>query len=847
MVFLTVGELGLLALSIGLSLVSSLFLKKKNKSPIVDKEASTTASRGDYVPRVIGLRRVGAVIGWVGNRKLRKEKTASGKGFFSSDTETEVFYESAIHWLCVGPGTFLNRIYMDGQIIYDTQITPTSHPSGTTVTVGGTSGAFGTIENAQGTLKIYWGEASQPVNDLASLNLNPPFAVASRFPYIMYVHWLSKKLGSSPRWSVIDYEVGCLPLNTAGILPGIPIQVTGAVTGSYNPAHVLADLLFNPFPHGAGLDSGWFNLTTLSDIGTTLEAEGVGISIEATTGEEVKAIIAEIMQDCGMFLVLKDGLINFRLIREPSSSIPVIDDDMLVSDEIEIEKLLKIKAVDELVFSFQDRERRFRFSTIRSTNGGQVVFTETKRGRTIGIPTAVDFTVAATIANRRAQEELAQEVKFELQSNHDTRNMLPGDPFLVAGINPILRLTAIHPDPYSSKVTIKALADYYGLAISDFTNPGAPIPERDYEPVELKEFQILERPFFGGGGSPTPTPGPGIPGGPGTPTGGGGPGSKGSNILKDEEEIILLPIRDKEDIIGYEVYLSEDDITYDYIGSRTSFLTGGLLKTALNATTFYFADGIEFLPEGVEDDLSIATDLSTNEKAWGRGQQICIVGGEICYVQKIEPVGGGSDNWVLKEVLRCRDWSKVSTHAVNTPIFIGPIQNFQVFRHRALFPDRTFYVKTQPFTTRGGTDLSLETAKSIEIYGYPVRPPIPAAIRLNLIEGRRNVFVEGVDLVFEWFYKSDYYPRTGAGKQEYGEKVLYQSPTRGLFKLVIMDNADNVLFTFDELDTTTKTVLWSDLETAYGGVPDEILVFLTEIAGNSESDYLFFNPIHYIP
>ena len=63
----------MLLLSIGLSILAAKLLQKKNKALAQDDKQTTLATRGSYIPRVIGRRRVGAV--WAPSAELRPNQT----------------------------------------------------------------------------------------------------------------------------------------------------------------------------------------------------------------------------------------------------------------------------------------------------------------------------------------------------------------------------------------------------------------------------------------------------------------------------------------------------------------------------------------------------------------------------------------------------------------------------------------------------------------------------------------------------------------------------------------------------------------------------------------------------
>lgn len=187
-------SLGLMVLAVGLSILAAKLLAKQPDTPVVDDKPTTLTSRGSFISWLIGRRRVGPVFAWAGGRYTIKEKASGGgKGFFSPDApKTIIYYESGWHQLAMGPCDVLHGIYQGGQLIFQGPITRTSHPSGTTVDLG-----------KEGAFKIYWGEDTQAVN----ATLAGQIGVASRWPNVCYIHWNAKRLGQSPIWQLIEYDL----------------------------------------------------------------------------------------------------------------------------------------------------------------------------------------------------------------------------------------------------------------------------------------------------------------------------------------------------------------------------------------------------------------------------------------------------------------------------------------------------------------------------------------------------------------------------------------------------------------------------------------------------------------
>lgn len=164
--------------------------RKKNPTTPFDDRATTLSQRGAIIPNLYGRRRIGYCFAWAGERKS------------TSDRGLRTYYESGWHILCVGPCDALHGIYENGKPIFTRRLTPAEMPSGMKVTV-----------DKHGDFYIYWGECDQPENKaFAKTGTNkdgqPAYpGVKSRWPGVCYIHWVHKKLGYTPQWPRLEYEI----------------------------------------------------------------------------------------------------------------------------------------------------------------------------------------------------------------------------------------------------------------------------------------------------------------------------------------------------------------------------------------------------------------------------------------------------------------------------------------------------------------------------------------------------------------------------------------------------------------------------------------------------------------
>lgn len=201
---LTGGEIALyLAIASLLLTAGTLLSMKKPKAAPLDDFLGSSATMGAYIPLVIGRERVAPVFLWV------EDATSFNDFGGSPDTPPELgkggggvpeppqIWERAIHAICVGPASKLSKIWQNGELIWSGEISPTSHPSGSSVTLQNAQGS----SQSEGTFRIYWGFRDDPL-------LSGPPAL-SRFPLATKIVWENKNLGQSRNWPRLEYEVTC--------------------------------------------------------------------------------------------------------------------------------------------------------------------------------------------------------------------------------------------------------------------------------------------------------------------------------------------------------------------------------------------------------------------------------------------------------------------------------------------------------------------------------------------------------------------------------------------------------------------------------------------------------------
>lgn len=563
-------------------------------------------------------------------------------------------------------------------------------------------------------------------------------------------------------------EAGTVGANNAGTLQ----TYVFATDDGANIAHIVADMLFEQWPGGLGLDPDGlepWDLDSLEAWGMEAEDLGLRSSVIAVNGEEVSSLLGVILQDHGVFLAidtLNEGKLSFRPIREPSGTLPFVPEDLLSGGPPELKTMHGEKNVDKIVFSFTDRDRSFGDSTIGVKDDGSIGYYEYARSRTVPISSTVHFATAATLAEQRSQEELAGAAQFTLDVARGGREFIPGDAIEVETIDDVLRVLEVGIDPLSEGVSVKVQPDAYGVRRSDFENQpgggGSTIvdPEADlFRPIEIPE------------------------------------------ALLSTEDLLLSVVRARAHAQTVEAveHFSADDLTYSVVGIESGSAFGGFLDTGLEADAPYFQDqGPTF--EGFGPDAATTLDLTGNDVAWSRGRQLALIadddGIEICFVRKVTALGGNI--FRLDGLLRARYQTRRRAWAAEAEVYVFANDEFTAFDDLLLVPGDDLYVKSQPIASGGSVSLAAIPPKAVNLYGNGLVPIPPEALHVTAPHKGAPSYGTGDDVTVRWGWSTSSSKNTGAGYQAAGA-AIGDPVIKGSFLVELRTSGGTVVQT----DTTT--------------------------------------------
>lgn len=544
-----------------------------------------------------------------------------------------------------------------------------------------------------------------------------------------------------------------------------------------NPAHMIADLLFMPWPRGLGLDSAadadepW-DRDSLEVLGVEAETNRWASGAVAVDGEEAGAILVNTLQDLSVVVPIEydQGMIRFVRVREPVGMLPHISAILQNGTLPEIETYLGDSPADKLVFRFTDREHDFSDMTIAIDDDGQASYSEISHAKEVVIKATNVFGVAAQWADRRNLEE-AGAGRVELFAGRAARMFIPGDQITAEGFDDVILVSEVELDILDRDVRIQGVRDYYGQPASGFVNqPGggqtiATPPTADLQFAQIEIPEVL--------------------------------------LLGDPMTVAVPRIRANDQVVGAEIHFSGDNLTYTSVGQELDVQTGGTLDALFSASSrVVLAQGPTIT--GLGPDLSTALDLTGDDRNWRLGRQLCVIrssaGVEICYLKKLTALGGSS--YRLDGLIRARYDTSRLAHPAGAEVYVFAQSAIGGFQDLLLTPDVVLYAKAQPITFAGQVSLAAISPDGQVLYGKGKKPMELTGVYVSAPSLGVPAYTTGNAVTFKWGYRSANELTSGAGQQGAGVAVGVQTP-RGTFTVKIKTIGDVVVQTIGGLTSPT--------------------------------------------
>lgn len=891
-------QVGLMVLSIGLSILAGQMLAKKNGSPIKDDKPTTLTTRGSFMPWFVGIRRVGPVFCWAGDREIRKEEVeGAGKG--GDEPEQDVFYEAGWHVLGIGQVTALHRIIQAGKTIFTGPITNESHPSGTTVDLG-----------KEGSFVIYWGEANQPINTFLG-NANR-VTISSRWPHTCYILWNKKRMGTSPNWPIVDYvlerrpSTSFLTQSDGWYEPGITLsgddfsiighlasaneqtgylQIAGDKSAKFKP-QTFVEILGNGLPDGTYevLKSTVVVIQTgTSTSGFPLYSTFTRIFLQggtsgATTAGTIEYYVSDDTDGANIAHVIAE-----LLFADFPQGLQIDPNHMVERWDLESLEALGVEAeTDEWRASVMGTEGETAEALLGAmiqdhgvmlpidTSSGNLLF-QRVRFPTGTIPQLSDDIYADSLPeiesihgeqpvdrlvfsfSDRANEfgDMTIAVDEDGQASYMEHQRARKVPLVsTVQFTTAAKLSELrspeelaHGGEFRIDAGREARELIPGQAIlADGFDEVLRVTGVEIDPLN-ERVQIKVLPDFYGAPKSTFVTNPG-----GTPPPAQDPEPDEAfawveapeQILGTfpSEQVVLIPHIRAHSLISFaSLWLSRDNSTYTLFGNDSFVQTGGTLDDPLPDTGPTYVDqGPEYTELG-PDNSTLTQDLSADLTNWGLGRQLCVIvsdAGTEICFLQRATITGGSTRR-LDGLLRARYDTRKLDHPAGAFVFIFDMDAITPVTDLLLVPDEDLYVKTQPGTTAGQVNLSAVPPFGEHLVGKGQVPIRPDYVYVRAPFRGSPSFQTGDDITVSWAISTGT-PGTGCGGQSAG--VAIQSPViPGTVQLELLTTGDVLKLTvgLDANDFGEYTITNAELVAAFGAEPTSFKARVTHISNGQAS------------
>lgn len=772
-----VGGKGLMLLAVGAAYLLNRALAPKPPKAPVDTTSPTLSERGSYVPYVLGRRRVGPVVGWVGSRRREKRSAGGGKGGGGGKAKYNVYYEQGWHQLCLGPLHYLHGIYVSGQ----------REAGGWARELG--SSVF--LSYGEHGFHIYFGECDQPVNTL--LGASDRVGVSSAWPAVAYVHWKERSLGQSATWPQIEYDCEVRPGSSpitggAAWLDASTASIsTGTDEEGVNPAHALYYLLTAPPPFGRGISPTLLDLDFFNDLAELAEDEHLPVNILAAQGQDVATTLANLLGDCGIVIPQVGKLLAPKALREDTGTIPEIAKALYQYEAPDLVIANERTAVTRTIYSFANVARGFAAQDVPIGDDSQEYQRGQRRERTQPLQTITHWNTAVRVIDRREQEALAGSQLLTVTAYRNAKMLSSGQVVEFEGLGQ-MRVLTVARDRDSGDWRIECMPDIYALGTAQGA-PGEPEypDDPEAEVAEADRFFYIETPRALGDGT-----------------------SFG---------LFVLRIPANNFVAGALQHVSDTDSSYQAVGEGSGNGFGGTLCEDVPEDDTTITTGPVFYVEG--GDAGSIDDLTGSTSRWQSGEQVLVSEhGEIMYVQALTAIG--SNFYRADGLIRARLGTVPQRHPWGTRVVLAKIADLVQNAATFLAVGLNIYLKSQPYTNEETFDLAQVTPFVREWQGHSKAPLPVTGVSAN---SASNEYTTSGDIVVDF---------TTVNEDQDGNTIALDA-----IIVEVLDFDGTVLRTITEsspaVGADAITYSNANLVADFGGEPERVDLRVLAISGDNRS------------
>ncbi len=657
----------------------------------VDPKRTNTNEQGRPLPYFAGIAKLGVT--WISEPWDVRSKPIKKKVGKKKETVGFNYYARAAAIVCHGTVDGLDEILFDDDVVWTGPVSRGSSDS-TAITVPD-----------RGTITIYWGTATQPLDaNLAASGVTHP--AYRRQCFVVVDLFLGANKTSMPNMEFVLRRAPVAPWITGSALIGLDA----------NPVAVFAELWASEV-FGLGLTASHLDETAMNAVAATLAAEGMGISPVLTSPTSFNQVLGFLIENIDAFPVIDPGTgkIGLRLVRDGEATVAWDEDDF--TDPPDVDAGGWESTYNLLTVKFTNREKAWTADGVSFRDRGNFALTGSTRTRSVERPwvtqQAVAWRIAASLGRQAALPVMTGTARVKRTS---TAGVQVGDlvtlTHTAAGLTAlkvrIAELTVDKPD--SPEVAIRWKEDRGWLnAIPTAVAPDDVEPEGEYSAQPLLANVALELPY--------------------------------GYLREAKPSLIFLPVRGDPLTNGFHAYWERTADSFVQVAGGSAFAMRGTLNAALDAAALVEAS-IDITFIGDDWDL----EETTLEEATTTQPLQVFIGGEIMVGYDAQLTG--PKRYTLKVL---REWfgTRVESHASGAIAYVLQLGLEKPVTWTADLPEGTATFKEQPYLLAQELDLAGVPEIAVTIQKRAQRPAAPTNLRV-FEDGAHPTYAAGQDIAVNW-------------------------------------------------------------------------------------------------
>lgn len=701
-------------------------------------------------------------------RKAGKKKTTVGYGY----------YAGVAGLVCAGPVDKIKQIWMNRELVWEGSITRSSDYA--TITI-----------ETRGQFRIYWGTATQDVDDLlldGVADAHPPYRNQC---YIVCpdLYWGENSTTAPSIEVVIERH----PRRSWG-------TAAQELSRDHNPAYAAAEWLQDPI-FGLGLPDSRIDTASFETEATSFADDTAGISPMLDKQQSVRQLFQQLGEYTDLWLGTTDeGKLR---IKKPSAFPAITNIQATAADDMEEAPRITFDSWEQAATStwirYKNSDREFKEDAVAFRDQGALNIIAAHKSQTLQRPWITRNDLAEKLVSKTgriaAVPGFAGRVRvLDTEAIRINLGGLIRFTWAESGLTNFVGIveSIIVPGPGSTFWQIEFRTWHNDLYNDNATPIGVLTPptESVIEVSDVYASKIFELPLG----------------------------------LATQSDITLAPLVARGDSLttGANIWLKQGT-TYDQIAQMSGFAIKGVLQFAYTYDTDWFDDSslIQVTLQSPEKSLETQTDQQAQSNTLlaiinpGSNQE------EIVSVNTVVWVSG---NLYSIEGYRGRYDTRRRTHTSGSPVWIIERALLeQIYDSNIISVGSTYDVKIQPYLGSQEYDLaSLTAITSPQVAGRAARVQAPIHTTLNGLESDITYDSATDDIALAWQHPDGWIS---------GDEYV----------LEFYDENEYLPFLTRTVTSTSNTLTNADLNTNYSGYPATLVVYLKGKRGSDTS--LFFDKI----